>query len=169
VPNHHRSTLFALLGVGVLWGGGSSGLAAGGSLIDGWQDPATGIVLAVHATDRHPFLGDHGRVLCIEPPGANVRTLPLCASSSGIGVANVYRRVDGGLFVVDMDGNWIELAANGDVVDVRWRYGEPLPATGLGSFQSKRAGRYAFDAALVGAIDLIKAPRGEWPGATGLR
>lgn len=158
MPSHYRSPWSALLLVSVIWGGGSSSFAAGGSLIDGWQDPATGIVLAVHATDRHPFLGDHGRLLCVEPPGANVRTLPLYASPSGTGVANVYRRGDGGLVVVDMDGTWIELAANGDVVDVRWRYGEPLPATGLGSFQSKRAGRYAFDAALVGAIDLIKAP-----------
>ena len=159
MPNHHRRTLSALLCVSVFWGGGSSSFAAGGSLIDGWQDPATGIVLAVHATDRHPFLGDHGRVLCIEPPGANVRTLPLYASSSGAGVANVYRRGDGGLVVVDMDGTWIELAANGDVASVRWRFGEPLPATGLGSFQAKRAGRYAFDAALAEHVYRCKDPR----------
>lgn len=159
MPNHHRSTLFALLGVGVIWGGGSSSFAAGGSLIDGWQDPATGIVLAVHATDRHPFLGDHGRLLCIEPPGANVRTLPLHASPSGTGVANVYRRGDGGLVVVDMDGSWIELAANGDVADVRWRFGEPLPPTGLGSFQAERAGLYEFDAALAEHVCRCKDPR----------
>lgn len=159
MPNHHRRTLSASLCIGVVWGGGSSSFAVGGSLIDGWQDPATGIVLAVHATDRHPFLGDHGRLLCIEPPGENVRTLPLHASPSGTGVANVYRRVEGGLVVVDMDGTWIELAANGDVADVRWRFGEPLPATGLGSFQAERAGRYAFDAALAEHVYRIKDPR----------
>lgn len=145
--------------VSLIWGGGSSGFAAVGTLIDGWQDPATGIVLAVHAIDRHPFLGDHGRLLCIEPPGANVRTLPLYASASGAGVANVYRRVDGGLVVVDMDGTWIELAANGDVADVRWRFGELLPATGLGSFRSERAGRYAFDVALAEHVYRCKDPR----------
>ncbi len=155
----HRLSLAAIVLSGPCSGLGSSGGAGRGSLIDGWQDPATGIVLAVHATDRHPFLGDHGRVLCIEPPGANVRTLPLQASPSGTGVANVYRRGDGGLVVVDMDGTWIELAANGDLADVRWRYGEPLPATGLGSFRSKRAGLYAFDAALAESIYLCKDPR----------
>ena len=159
MPNRHRSTLSALLCVSVVWGGGSSSFAAGGALIDGWQDPATGIVLAVHATDRHPSFGDHRRVLCIEPPGASVRTLPLYPSSSGQGVANVYRRGDGGLVVVDMDGTWIELAANAAVTSVRWRWGEPMPATGLGSLRSRREGHCTFDAALADPIYLFKDPR----------
>lgn len=116
-------------------------------------------MLAVHAIDRHPFLGDHGRVLCIEPPGANVRPPPLYASASGAGVAKVYRGGDGGLVVVDMDGTRIEPAANGDVADVRWRFGEPLPATDLGSFRSERAGRYAFDAVRAEHVHRCADPR----------
>lgn len=155
----HRLSLAAIVLSGPWSGVGSSGGAGRGSLIDGWRDSATGIVLAIRATDRHPVLGDHGRVLCIEPPGANVRTLPLHASSSGVGVANVYRRGDGGLVVVDMDGTWIELAASGEVASVRRRWGEPLPSTGLGSFQSQRDGLYAFDAALAESVYLCKDPR----------
>ena len=118
----------------------------------------TGVVIAIGATEKHPNLRDHERVLFVTSPDGSTRTLDLCPET-GVGVhSNLYRIGTDKLVLVDANGVWVEIGPSGDLASVEWRWGRETPPMFLGTFCADEEQVYRLVAGQEKNVYLFKDP-----------
>lgn len=97
--------------------------------------------IQVVVDEPHSFLRDHGRLLQTIDGNGNIIDSEILYSDAGSGTST-HLFIDSSVYIiVDANGMWFSVDfATGQIIDVEWRWQQPLPKNYYGQFIYSREG-----------------------------